>query len=188
MSLTPEFGIGLWNAWLGVVPILLPIWILMIVNREFARRIADTSGYTAKDKTMAGLSMLAYYAVILYSIVVPLKLGTMWFYIGLGVYLLVLIPVFVTYFPFTATPVNEPAVKGVYRISRNPMYFFTALALLGISIASASWLMLLLVILYCIPQHFVVLAEERVCLEKYGDPYREYMNRTPRYIGRSKIW
>jgi len=26
-------------------------------------------------------------------------------------------------------------------------------------------------------------AEERFCLEKYGDAYREYMNRTPRWIG-----
>jgi protein-S-isoprenylcysteine O-methyltransferase Ste14 len=25
--------------------------------------------------------------------------------------------------------------------------------------------------------------EERLCLEKYGDAYRDYMNRTPRWIG-----
>jgi len=28
-----------------------------------------------------------------------------------------------------------------------------------------------------------VIVEERFCLEKYGDAYREYMNRTPRWIG-----
>jgi len=28
-----------------------------------------------------------------------------------------------------------------------------------------------------------IASEERFCLEKYGDAYREYMNRTPRYIG-----
>jgi protein-S-isoprenylcysteine O-methyltransferase Ste14 len=25
--------------------------------------------------------------------------------------------------------------------------------------------------------------EEQSCLEKYGDAYREYMDRTPKYIG-----
>ena len=28
-----------------------------------------------------------------------------------------------------------------------------------------------------------VKAEERCCLERYGNVYREYMNRTPRWIG-----
>jgi len=28
-----------------------------------------------------------------------------------------------------------------------------------------------------------VVAEERGCLETYGDEYKEYMNRTPRWIG-----
>jgi protein-S-isoprenylcysteine O-methyltransferase Ste14 len=32
----------------------------------------------------------------------------------------------------------------------------------------------------------VVLVEERTCLEKYGDTYREYMNRTHRWIGLPK--
>jgi protein-S-isoprenylcysteine O-methyltransferase Ste14 len=31
--------------------------------------------------------------------------------------------------------------------------------------------------------HIAVKAEERFLLEKYGDTYREYMNRTPRWIG-----
>jgi protein-S-isoprenylcysteine O-methyltransferase Ste14 len=28
-----------------------------------------------------------------------------------------------------------------------------------------------------------VAPEERGCLEKYGEAYRQYMNRTPRWIG-----
>jgi len=26
-------------------------------------------------------------------------------------------------------------------------------------------------------------AEERFCLKQYGDTYREYMNKTPRWLG-----
>jgi len=29
-------------------------------------------------------------------------------------------------------------------------------------------------------------SEERMCLEKYGDVYREYMEKTPRWLGLPK--
>lgn len=38
-------------------------------------------------------------------------------------------------------------------------------------------------ILVLIVEHKLVTAEERICLKQYGDAYREYMNRTPRWIG-----
>jgi protein-S-isoprenylcysteine O-methyltransferase Ste14 len=62
------------------------------------------------------------------------------------------------------------------------MYFFSALILLGIGIAGASWLMIVLVILFVVVNHFTVLAEERFCSDKYGEPYRTYMKRVPRYL------
>jgi protein-S-isoprenylcysteine O-methyltransferase Ste14 len=119
---------------------------------------------------------------MLYSIVVPLKLGTMWFYTGLVIYVAGFVPLIIAYFNNAATPSSEPVVKGVYKISRNPLYFFTALALLGVSIASASLLMMTLIILYSIFQHFIILGEERFCLETYGEAYRRYMERVPRYL------
>ncbi len=57
------------------------------------------------------------------------------------------------------------------------------LAFIGIGIASASWLCLLLGAINTLLQHILIGAEERWCLEKYGDAYREYMNRTPRWFG-----
>ena len=182
MNLIPEFEIGLWNAWLLAVPILLIGWIFMIVNREAGKRAIDTSWYTSKEKIYMSLCIF-YHVAIFYSIFVPLKLGTILCYIGLVIYIIGSIALIVGYLNFAAASSNQPVVKGVYKTSRNPLYFFTTVALLGVSIASASWLMILLIILYIIPQHFIVLAEERFCLEKYGDAYREYMNKTPRYIG-----
>jgi protein-S-isoprenylcysteine O-methyltransferase Ste14 len=57
------------------------------------------------------------------------------------------------------------------------------IAFIGIGIACASWLFLLLGAIAQILQNILLDAEERWCLEKYGDAYREYMNRTPRWIG-----
>lgn len=54
---------------------------------------------------------------------------------------------------------------------------------IGIGVVTASWVILMLVFVSMIVQHFMILGEERICFEKYGNTYREYMNRTPRYLG-----
>jgi len=84
---------------------------------------------------------------------------------------------------FATTPLNEPVTKGLYRYSRNPQYLTEFLMFIGVSIASASWIFLLFSSVYEISLLSFASSEERFCLEKYGDAYREYMNRTPRYIG-----
>jgi protein-S-isoprenylcysteine O-methyltransferase Ste14 len=64
------------------------------------------------------------------------------------------------------------------------MYFGWLLVLIGIGIACASWVFLLFAIAFAVLQMYIfTIPEERFCLEKYGDIYREYMNRTPRWIG-----
>ena len=80
-------------------------------------------------------------------------------------------------------PLDRPATEGLYRISRNPIYLSTFLIDIGIGIACASWIYLLYAMIEIILQHMTLGAEERWCLEKYGDAYREYMNRTPKWIG-----
>lgn len=73
--------------------------------------------------------------------------------------------------------------KGFYRISRHPIYVMVDIAWIGIGVATVSWLLFALIVFYMIVIHFLIIAEERICLEKYGDVYREYMNKTSRYIG-----
>jgi hypothetical protein len=59
------------------------------------------------------------------------------------------------------------------------------LLLLGVSIISASWVFLLFTIISGVgaTRPYFVKIEEAQCLGHYGDAYREYMNRTPRWIG-----
>ncbi|MFX1464651.1 MAG: methyltransferase family protein, partial [Promethearchaeota archaeon] len=122
-------------------------------------------------------------ASVIYSFFLPLKLGTAWLNIGLFVYLFGVIFTIVAGINLDTTPVDRPATKGLYRISRNPIYLGTFLIVIGIGIACASWLFLLLIAIFIVTIHLTVVAEERWCLEKYGDAYREYMNRTPKWIG-----
>jgi protein-S-isoprenylcysteine O-methyltransferase Ste14 len=85
--------------------------------------------------------------------------------------------------PFLTTPIDEPVTTGIYRYSRHPIYLALLVQLLGIGIASASWLFLLFMAVLVSLGNTAITPEERGCLDKYDDAYREYMNRTPRWIG-----
>ena len=85
-----------------------------------------------------------------------------------------------TYAVCVRTPIDQPFETGPYKISRNPLYFFTGVGLFGVSAASASWILVLLLIPMHFLQHKVVLAEESYCLERYEQDYRKYMTRVAR--------
>jgi len=67
---------------------------------------------------------------------------------------------------------------GVYSRIRNPIYFFSAVMILGIIIwAGRPWLLLFLAVL--IPLQVVrIRKEERVLTEKFGAEYLEYKRKT----------
>jgi protein-S-isoprenylcysteine O-methyltransferase Ste14 len=181
MSLTPEFELGFWNAWIFILPIII---LSVIGSRILGKRgSGGFSGHTKKEKMLGSIGMVIVFAFYAYSVFLPLKLGTFWFYAGLLVYLLGMFVEILAMLSFYTTPVDKPVTKGVYCISRHPMYVGEILIYMSISIACLSWIFLLLVIVAVILDSYIVTAEERISLNQYGDAYREYMNRTSRWIG-----
>ncbi len=53
---------------------------------------------------------------------------------------------------------------------------------MGLKVLTRSGILLGLVTLFQISAHWIILAEERWCIRKFGDRYREYMKRVRRYI------
>jgi len=184
MSAIPVFEIGVWNAWIFILPFLLVTYGVSysIVNRKSA--LFSWPKYSKQERALLGIMMVCLIASWIYSIFVPLKLGTPWFYTGLPIYLIGLIFATLATLNFAKTSPDKPNTGGIYHISRHPMYIGWVLVYLGVGIASALWVYLLLV-LVVLGMYIPVLAipEERLCLERFGDAYREYMNRTPRWIG-----
>jgi protein-S-isoprenylcysteine O-methyltransferase Ste14 len=185
MSLVPAFKIGVWNAWIFTVCSLIPLIFVFrpLVTRGHKEETAFTASFSKMQKNAFSSHQLIYFILFIYSIFVPLKLGTVWFYVGLPIFLVGLIPYAMLAMNFVTTPLDKPVTRGIYRYSRHPMYVTGLLMLLGAGIASASWILLLLFVVDIILPPLFVEAEERYCLDKYGDAYREYMNRTPRWIG-----
>ena len=193
MSLIPEFELGLWNAWilvllLFVVEMGLSFFIIRLFfngtkSKESYRRHSIRPQLSRLEKKLDHLSTVILIATLAYSIFLPLKLGTGWFYAGLLVYLFGMIFGFIAMINFAAAPLDKPATKGAYRFSRNPIYFSMFLMFIGIGVACSSWVFVLVQMIWFALSDRGVVAEERLCLETYGDAYREYMNRTPKWIG-----
>jgi protein-S-isoprenylcysteine O-methyltransferase Ste14 len=73
-------------------------------------------------------------------------------------------------------------VRGIYKRTRNPMYQAFGLFILGAAFAFASdWLFLLLPFAAFVMHFGVVRREERYLAAKFGDDYRLYRERVPRY-------
>jgi protein-S-isoprenylcysteine O-methyltransferase Ste14 len=72
--------------------------------------------------------------------------------------------------------------EGIYGVMRNPMYTAIILFLTGLPIALGSDWMLVLVVPAALILHFGVVKREELYLErKFGETYRAYMSRVPRY-------
>jgi protein-S-isoprenylcysteine O-methyltransferase Ste14 len=79
-------------------------------------------------------------------------------------------------------PSTALITDGVFRWLRNPMYVGLILMLAGISIGLASdWTLVMTVAFALIIHVGVVKREERYLAAKFGDAYRNYLERVPRY-------
>jgi protein-S-isoprenylcysteine O-methyltransferase Ste14 len=185
MSLVPAFEIGVWNAWFFMIWLVIAFFLvpLNIIPKGREEGSDFTTEFSKAQKYAIRSMHIIYLLSIIYSIFVPLKLGTVWFYAGLPIYLLGLISYVMVWVGFATTPPDKLVTTGIYRYSRNPMQLSQAVIFLGVGIAAASWVFLLLAASYIVMPLFWVAAEERHCLKFYGDAYREYMNRTPRWLG-----
>jgi len=183
MSIIPAFEIGVWNAWVLILSFALVGYGLSfsIVSKEAGLRLSPQ--YDKKEKALSTGVMVGDFVWYVYAIFLPLKLATAWFYVGFPIYLVGMVFVILTIVSFVNPPVDKPVTTGIYRISRNPAYLGIILIYISIGIACSSWVFLLVAIGYIILMNILVVPEERMCLEKYGEAYREYMKRTPRWIG-----
>ena len=189
MLLITVFQIGIWNAWLFMIWLVIAFFLVPLnIIPKGREEGSDFTAEFSKTQKYAIRSMhIIYLLAIIYSIFVPLKLGTAWFYAGLPIYLLGLIAYVMVWVGFATTPSDKLVTTGIYRYTRNPMQLSQVVIFLGVGIATASWVFLLLAVAYMIMPLFWLSAEERHCLKYYGDSYREYMKRTPRWIGIPKL-
>ena len=179
----PALELGWCNGWvLLAVDFLVQGFLLLIFPKEVVSRLFDRSGWSEKQKIFTILGKVFSLICLILIILTPLKINTNLYKIGLGIYVFGLVGLVVSMLNFKDTPMNQPVTKGLYRISRHPQIAALFFIFLGICISIGSWIALLTLLLSKLFQHYGILAEEEVCLQRYGESYRVYMQQVPRYF------
>ncbi len=186
MSAIPVFEIGVWNAWLFVAYFWLhPLLMLALDPRDMMKKMGSgkETDDTKAERGLSNVMMVALVAASVYSIGLPLRLGSVWFYLGGSIALVGYVLFSVAMVNIARTPLGRPFTVGIYRYSRHPMTLWSSVALFGVGIAAASWVFLVLVVVLSACMPGLNDAEERYCLARYGDAYRSYREHTPKYLG-----
>lgn len=80
-------------------------------------------------------------------------------------------------------PATALVTTGPYRVTRNPIYIGMTMAYLGAGLLSDSlWVLLLVFPVMGVMHYGVVLREEAYLTAKFGDRYRDYVQRVRRWV------
>ncbi len=170
------------GAWIPAVGMILLQMVCMSIFKEGGKRAVDTSWYVARTKRFAMFNSMFQMFFIAVAVFVPFKCGTVWFAVGGIVYVFALALFVWSFWSYCTADRDKLITKGIYRYSRNPMYVVFTIGFLGIAISCASLWLLLVLLPYVWAMHGTILGEEQYCEKTFGDDYREYKKRVPRYL------
>ena len=84
---------------------------------------------------------------------------------------------------------SQLVTAGPYVVSRNPLYFFSFVGLVGIGLSTATLTLTALVVLFFWSVYPAVIdGEEEFLRTKFGAQYAAYCERTPRFFPRWKLF
>jgi len=181
MNLTPVFHMGLLNAWLLCIPLLIA-FAIGALNKELAKRMSDMTGNDTREKFFTVAASLAPYPFMIATVWTPFTPIKTLLYGGLAVYSIGVASFIATLHVIAKTPLDKPFSDGVYRVSRNPLYVSATLIFFGICLVTVNLVLFANLVILVMLQHFMILAEEGVCREKYGVAFERYMEKVPRYL------
>jgi protein-S-isoprenylcysteine O-methyltransferase Ste14 len=181
-DVAPRFGFGVFNAWLLCVPILVVALYLVVARREAARRMADMTGYTPREKLFTVAASLTPYPFMGLAVCAPFTSRVEWLVAGLVLYSVGLGAYVAACLAFVRGTGTALLDTGVYGFSRNPLYVSAALMFVGIGVATANVILLAIQTVALVLQHFMILAEERSCRARFGASYEAYSSKVPRYV------
>jgi protein-S-isoprenylcysteine O-methyltransferase Ste14 len=180
--------IALFNLWLFLVAGYGLIWAYMaLVNRRRGKPIEDPGLYSKSNKwIMFLLWNVPMLGMIASALFIPLRSGIL-LWVGVSLFLLGIALNISAMHSFSDQP-EKVNTRGIYRYSRNPMYVGGFMLLLGLCLMGYTFslpyaLFVLFFILWMLTILYSVKKEEAFLAEKYGEEYRLFKQRIPRYLG-----
>lgn len=71
---------------------------------------------------------------------------------------------------------------GAYRITRNPQALGGYLLVVGVTVQWPSWFSIAWIVLYGLVTHWMIVTEEEHLQTIFGEEYKRYCEKTPRYL------
>lgn len=166
-----------------IIPVLLLRYgLLGIYGKDALKRAGFFAPLSGNEKTAYIVYQLATAFIFICLIFLKILTDSVWFNAGLIIYCLGTVLYAASIINYAKPSKNGMNMKGLYRISRNPMYVAYFVYFLGCVLLTGSWILLASLIAFQISSHWIILSEERWCIQQFGDEYLEYMKKVRRYI------
>lgn len=171
------------NAFLLMIPLfIIRFGLLRMINKEALSRAALFPPLKGREKTAYYSYQISNIFLILYLLFITVQTKQPLFLVALFVYLLGVCILIISTANFAKPKQNGINTNGIYKISRNPMYVGYFIYYLGCVLLTHSIVLLLSLIVFQISAHWIILSEERWCINKFGSEYISYMSKVRRYI------
>lgn len=177
-----ELDFTIKDGWVLSLIFLLISYLPMFLGGKGAKRLVNFSWMNKRGKRLSFIIMILFIVLVAMPVffkitnnILLLKIGYVFFAIGS-------IAILISYVNYFTSPLGKLIQKGLYQISRNPIYVFSLFALIGIAVLCESFLFGFLLVIYFIIQHPIIKEEERFCKENFGEEYEKYKMRTRRYL------
>ena len=171
------------NGFLLLIPlVLIRYGLLGLLNKEALKRAAFFPPLIGKEKAAFWFYQISTLLLFLYLCFLKINIDSMWFYPGAVVYGVGTLLFIVSIANFAKPAKNGINFKGLYRVSRNPIYVSYFIYFLACALLTRSIILLVLVIVFQVSAHWIILSEERWCVKEFGQEYTNYMEKVRRYI------
>lgn len=170
-------------AFLLVPFFLVRFGLLGLLDSAAIARGAHFAPVQGGERAAYWLYQLSSAAILIAPFFLRIQLAPRIFFLaGAAVYLTGNVLLLVSMVNFAAPSANGVRVKGLYRVSRNPMYLAYFVFFMGCVLLTQAPVLLFAVLLFQVSAHWIILAEERWCAERFGAAYLQYMKNVRRYL------
>jgi protein-S-isoprenylcysteine O-methyltransferase Ste14 len=145
------------NGFLLLIPfILIRYGLLRILNKEGLKRAAFFAPPIVREKAVYWFYQISNILIFVYLFFLKITTTSYWFYTGLAIYGLGILLCLASVLNFAEPAKNGINLKGLYRISRNPMYLAYFIYFLGCVLLTQSLLLLAILMVFQISAHWII--------------------------------
>ena len=185
MNLLPQFELSISNAsWFSILFIATNIIVLETYPSHYKKRVLDMPKFDNVIHQIIGLfNYILFQGLIIAVVFMPINFEVPFFFIGAGLFIIGYLAYIISILNYASSNPNKPVIKGIYRFSRNPQQLSTIVMWIGLGFLTTCWLIIIVCLIQLVAAFLTFIAQEKHCIDKYGDEYKMYMESTSRYIG-----